>query len=216
VTPYLVHIGYGLMLCALVSRDILWLRTILICAQSFLAVYAWRVNVQSIAWWNVAFVAINTVWVIVIVRQRRAVTLSPELSRLHRKYFAALSATEFARLWKRGHRETIPAGTTLTSRGNFPASLYFLLSGEVNIRRSQGETTSLPGGYFIGEMSLLTGEPSTADAVVETAVKVIRWSTDDLAGIKSSDSGLWTKIQSVLGHDLVEKLKRSRLPDLRS
>lgn len=207
MTPYLVHIGYVLMLAALLSRDILWLRSILVCAQSLLATYAWHMGVHSIAWWNVLFVSINIVWVIVIVRQRRAVTLAPELARLHRKYFAALSAPEFLRVWRKGRHETLQAGSFLTHHGASPESLYFLLSGHVAVRHRHDGVTRLPAGYFVGEMSLLTGEPSTADAVADGVVKAIAWSAEEMAAIKRGDPILWAKMQSVLGHDLVEKLR---------
>lgn len=208
MTPYLVHIGYGLMLCALVSRDILWLRAILMGAQSFLAAYAWRVNVHSIAWWNIGFVVINTVWVIVILRQRRDVTLPPDLKRLHQRYFAALSPPEFLRLWRRGRHQTIEAGASLTDLGSVPESLYFLLSGRAAVHLRPGES-SLPAGHFVGEISLLTGDPSSADVRADGAIKAVTWSAAELRAIKDSDALLWTKIQSVLGHDLAEKLKRS-------
>jgi CRP-like cAMP-binding protein len=177
-------------------------------AQSFLAVYAWRVNVHSIAWWNVGFVAINTVWVIVILRQRRAVTLTPELNRLQQRYFAALSPPEFLRFWRQGHHQTIDAGMSLAQLGTVPESLYFLLSGRVTVRLHPGES-SLPAGHFVGEISLLTGDPSSADVSADGTVKAVVWPAADLRAIKGSDALLWTKIQSVLGHDLAEKLKRS-------
>ena len=37
MTAAIVHLGYSLMLCALVARDILWLRGTLVLAQSVLA-----------------------------------------------------------------------------------------------------------------------------------------------------------------------------------
>lgn len=211
MTPYLVHVGYALMLCALVARDILWLRSILICAQSVLSAYAWGMGLTGMGLWNAGFVAINTVWVIIILRQRRAVTLPPELKRLHQRYFAALSPPEFLRFWHQGRHQTIASGASLTELGTIPESLYFLLSGHVAVRLRPG-VSSLPAGHFVGEISLLTGEPSSADVSADGIVKAIAWPTEDLKAIKDGNALLWTKIQSVLGHDLAEKLKRSARP----
>ena len=57
------------MLCALVARDILWLRGTLVLAQTILGLYAWGAGIQAIAAWNVLFVLINLTWVVKILRE---------------------------------------------------------------------------------------------------------------------------------------------------
>ena len=207
MTPYLVHVGYVLQLAALLSRDILSLRSLLIVAQSILATYAWLMGVRPIAAWNAVFVTINIVWVIVILRARRAVKLPPELVPLHEKHFAALSAPEFLRLWRKGHGETLASGSVLTRRDQYPESLFFLLSGQVTVNRADVIPSPLESGHFVGEMSLLTGEPATADVVADNTARAMVWPAKELRAIQMSDARLWTKIQSVIGHDLVEKIK---------
>ena len=209
VTPYLVHFGYALMLCALVARDILWLRSILICAQSLLALYGWRIGIPSIVAWNSAFVAINVVWVILILRERRAVSLPAELGRLHESYFSALTPPEFLRLWRDGQRETLN-DDRLTREGAFPESLFFLLSGTVRVSHASDHVRDLEAGCFIGEMSVITGEPATADAVAVGTASVMRWPAERLHAVQQRDPVLWTKVQSVIGQDLVRKLGATR------
>jgi CRP-like cAMP-binding protein len=57
-------------------------------------------------------------------------------------------------------------------------------------------------------MSLLTGEMANADVDAMGDVEVIRWPTKDLRDVRQRNPSLWTKIQSVIGHDLVEKIQR--------
>jgi hypothetical protein len=57
-------------------------------------------------------------------------------------------------------------------------------------------------------MSLITGQPANADVDAVGEVEVIRWSARDVRGLRERSPGLWTKIQSVLGYDLVEKIRR--------
>lgn len=204
----LVHLGYTLMLIALLARDILWLRGILVISQSILAWYAGYRGVLPIAYWNLLFVAINSVWVLKILRERRAVALPDVLRLLHEQHFAALSPPEFLRLWSWGERATL-RDEKFVDEGSKPAALYFLLSGEVAILHGSSEVTHCGSGNFIGEMSLLTGEAATADVSALGAVEVMRWPVEKLAQVRSRNAGLWTKIQSVLGHNLVEKIRRS-------
>ena len=212
VTQYLVHIGYALMLFALVARDILWLRGMLVAAQSILSTYAAMIGVYSIASWNALFVVINIIWVARILHERRAVELPAELKPVYEKYFAALTAPEFLRLWSWGERKTV-RDRQLTTHNEHPQALYFLLSGEVAIHQGDRELTRLPPGNFVGEMSLLTGKVATADVCAVGEVEYIEWPMQQLARVRKQNPILWTKIQSVLGHDLVEKIKRASVFD---
>lgn len=201
----LVHTGYGLMLCALAARDILWLRGTLVLAQGLLAVYASRLGVWSIATWNVVFVLINITWVVKILRERRAVTLPEELRLLHERHFFALTPPEFLRWWQQGRREIV-RGDRLTTRDTFPEALVFVLSGRVRVTREGSHLVDLSAGQFVGEMSLITGKPATADAEVMGEAEIVRWPLADLQALRRRDPAVWTRVQSVVGQDLVAKI----------
>lgn len=208
IEQYLVHVGYTLQLFALLARDILWLRGLLVLAQSVLAYYAAYRGVPQIAFWNALFVVINTAWVIRILRERAAVQLPEELVPIHQKHFAALTPSEFLRLWSWGERKT-ERDTALVTEGSRPDALYFLLQGEVAVQHGAKEITHFGAGSFVAEMSLLTGDKATADVHALGEVEFMRWPTVKLRQVRTRNPGLWTKIQSALGHDLVEKIKRA-------
>ncbi len=193
------------MLGALAARDILWLRGTLIFAQGLLAIYAGRLGVWSIATWNVVFVVINIVWVVKILRERRAVTLTDELRLLHERYFFALTPPEFLRWWRQGRREIV-RGDRLTVRGEFPAALVFVISGRVRITRDTVHVADITAGQFVGEMSLITGTPATADAEIVAESEIVRWPVAELHTLRGRDAALWARIQSVIGQDLVTKI----------
>jgi len=210
-TPDLfVHIGYTLMLIALLARDILWLRAVLVCAQGNLALYAWTHGLVGMTAWNTLFVVINALWVLRILQERRAVRLPPELEPIHDAYFAAFSAKEFLRFWSWG--QSREAGGRLVQADTHPLELLFLQQGAVSVRRRDVEIARLPAGSFIAEMSLLTGEPTTADVDAPTPVQLRAWPVARLHELRARQPLLWTRLQSVLGHDLIEKLKRSAPP----
>ena len=207
---YLVHFGYLLQLFALLSRDVLWLRGILVAAQTVLAIYAYVRGPEFLPYvfWNVLFVAINSYWVVRLLRERAAVQLPEELKPLHEKHFAALMPAEFLRLWRDGEKHTA-VDTQLVREGTRPDALLFLLSGSVSVRRQGRQLAELSPGNFIAEMSLLTGEKTTADVVALGSIEYMAWPTGKLTRLRQRSPILWSKIQSVLGHDLVEKIRRS-------
>jgi CRP-like cAMP-binding protein len=207
---YLVHFGYLLQLFALLARDVLWLRGILVVAQSVLAGYAYLRGPEFLpyVYWNVLFVLINLYWVARLLRERAAVQLPEELRSLQAKHFAALSPPEFLRLWREGHRGTI-TDARMVRENTVPDALYFLLAGEVAISSEGRELARLGPGNFVAEMSLLTGERTTADANAVGVVEYMAWSAPILARLRTRNPMLWSKLQSVLGHDLVEKIRRA-------
>jgi CRP-like cAMP-binding protein len=209
---YLVHFGYLLQLFALLARDVLWLRGILVAAQSVLAFYAYLRGPEFLPYvfWNALFVLINLYWVARLLRERAAVQLPEELRPTYEKHFAALAPTEFLRLWREGRRAGV-TDTQLVREGTMPDALYFLLAGEVAVRHGAREFVRLGPGHFVAEMSLLTGEPTTADAHAVGAVEYMAWPAATLARLRTRNPMLWSKIQSVLGHDLVEKIRRADL-----
>ena len=208
IVQALVHVGYALMLCALLARDILWLRLLLVGAQSLIAAYALAHEVVAIGAWNALFVLINSVWVVLILRERRAVRLPDEMRALHERYFAALTPPEFLRLWGWAREESCDAAV-LTRDGERPRALYFLLEGSVSVRKNDQELARLGRGAFVGEMSLLTGGVATADSVALGRVVARIWPVSRLQMLRTRDPGLWTRVQSVLGRDIVEKIQRS-------
>jgi hypothetical protein len=206
---YLVHFGYLLQLFALLARDVLWLRGILVAAQSVLASYAYLRGPEFMpyVWWNVLFVLINLYWVVRLLRERAGVELPEDLVPTYQKHFAALAPPEFLRLWRAGRSGTA-RDSQIVREGTRPEALYFLLNGEVSVRSHGRELARLGAGSFIAEMSLLTGETTTADVHADGAVEYLAWPAADLARLRQRNPMLWSKVQSVLGHDLVEKIRR--------
>ena len=204
---YLANVAYVLMLVAFITRDVLYLRGLLVIAQSVVVVYTWHNGVHMISAWNALFATINAFMVVQILRERRAVVLPADLQSLYDRHFSALSPPEFLRLWNQGTRERVE-NQPLARAGQDPDWLYFLLGGTVRVSRGGGSDIDLPAGFFVAEMSLLTGAPANADVQAVGEVDVIRWSTRDLRALRQRNPGLWTKIQSVIGRDIVEKIHR--------
>ena len=200
-------LGYLLMLCAFVTRDILHLRSILVVAQSLIVVYAWRSGLPVIASWNVVFIGINTAMMVQVLRERRAVDLPPDLRSLYERHFSALSRPEFLRWWRQGQPQHL-VDVPLVHVGEHPEWLYFLLEGTARVSREGVTLVDLSRGYFVAEMSLLTGDPANADVQALGAVDVMRWHRKELEALRQRNPALWTKVQSVIGHDLVEKIRR--------
>ncbi|MGE0702317.1 MAG: Crp/Fnr family transcriptional regulator [Vicinamibacterales bacterium] len=203
---YLVDFAYILQLCGFITRDVLHLRTFLFVAQATVSFYAWRNGVPAIAGWNVVLACVNAYMASRIILERRAVALPDGLKPMYERHFSALTPAEFMRWWGQGRRETV-RDASLARVGEQPDWLYFLLRGTVRVARDKTAVTELPAGYFVAEMSLLTGQAAIADVDALGEVEVMRWDRRMLLNLRQQNPILWTKIQSVIGHDLVEKIR---------
>jgi hypothetical protein len=203
--PLLANVAYVLMLLAFVTADMLRLRLLLVSAQLCLLVYGIGNRLWVMPAWNLVFLGINGFMVVKILRERRELELPPDLREIHARHFTALTPREFLRFWNQGDRQTL-TDSDLAHQGEQPKWLYFLLSGTVEVRRNGVLVRELPPGYFVAEMSLLTGAPANADVRTKGTVEVIRWNRDALHDLRQRSAAFWTKIQSVIGRDLVEKI----------
>ena len=194
------------MLCALVARDMLWLRALLVAAQSTLTAYAWLTERPGMAAWNALFVMINAVWTLRIIRERRAVELPPELRAIHERRFGAFTPPEFLRFWSAARDRDFSAGRIVTA-GHAPPELMLVLVGEARVMQGNRTVATLRPGSFIAEMSLVADTVASADVVTLGDLRVRAWPMAEMRALRDRQPLVWSKLQSAIGHDLVEKLK---------
>ena len=206
MTHILVNLGYLLMLIALMVRDILWLRSILISGQLALAVVNIMTDNDFVAFWMSVFVIINTVQVIRILRERRQIEIPSDLIDLYEEVFPVMTRREFLYFWQTGTIHNAH-NDLLTEEGECQKMLSLILSGTVSVVRDKHEIAELTRGSFIAEMSFLSGDPASADVIAKGEVQYISWAQEKLRRLKQLNPQLLIKIQSVLGKDLADKVK---------
>lgn len=94
--------------------------------------------------------------------------------------FESLSKDAREFIARRLKTETFAAGETIVRQGDTGNSLYIIISGLVKVTRREKDGTSLElarlqGGDYFGEMSLLAGQPRSADitTLIDTATLVL-------------------------------------------
>ena len=202
----LLHLGYILMLIALVVRDMLWLRSLLISAQISLVFYALLQGNQLVAFWNFIFVGINTYQVIRIIRERKPIEIEPELLDLYKSTFHSMTPREFLNFWGMGQINEAEKGV-LIRQGENQNDLLLLLSGTVDVKQNGKPIAQLTRGHFMSEMSIITGEPASASVSSSGPVQYAAWNRAKLDNLKKMHPQLSIKLQGILGRDLINKIK---------
>jgi CRP-like cAMP-binding protein len=94
-----------------------------------------------------------------------------ELKRLG--VFADLTEHELQMLADELEERSFPEGSLALRKGTKSAGLFIILEGEVGVVIDDEERATLSTGSFFGEVSVLLGEPTTADIVARTALRCL-------------------------------------------
>lgn len=202
----LINLGYLLMLVALLMRDILWLRVILLTAQTALGFYGLFSDNHAMAAWNFIFVGINTARSVRLLVERRPIHLPRDQEQIYKQLFLSMSRREFLLLWEMG----MPGrsdGAQLVREGEAQRQLVLILNGEVVVRKAGQELARLKRGQFVAEMSFLSGDPASADVLAEGPVDYRAWPQDKLRALQQLNPALLVKLHHILGRDLTQKVK---------
>ncbi|WP_165789436.1 Crp/Fnr family transcriptional regulator [Billgrantia endophytica] len=196
-------------------RDMAYLRVITIVAAFFTLPYFYFQidSLYSALGWPmifivIAFIVINAFNLTVLLLQRRAVSLDQRQSWLHQHTFQMLSPREMLKILQPSVIRRCEAGETLVRQGEQPNRLILILDGAVHVHTSDTERATLRSGDFVGEMSFITGKPSSADVVASEPLDYLIWRRGDLESIYKRMPHLKDAMQSIIGADMARKLAR--------
>ena len=86
-------------------------------------------------------------------------------------YFDGLSDKTRKAIAKEGRVISYEAGRTIVDEGGAGVGFYLVLEGKVEVRKSGRVLATLGKGQFFGEMSVIDGQPRSADVVAVTATQ---------------------------------------------
>lgn len=205
-TLILLNAYYIFLTLALMAKEILWLRVIMILAGISIINYGLILGNDTIVIWNAVFLAINIVQVIRIMNERKPINLPDDIKDIYENIFTDVTKKEFFYFWNTGKTVDFMNERICTS-GKVQKELYLIIDGSVKVKRNENEIAVLTRGSFVAEMSFLTGEPASADVFTEGKSTLIAWSQEKLKNLKILNPNLYIRLQNILSKDLTKKLK---------
>ena len=204
----LVHIGAFLFLIAYLVRDQILLRGLIILGTVFYIVYYFFMETPlwSALLWNSSFVVINLIMIGVIYSDRASFVMSERERKLY-QVFNTLSPGEFKKLLKIADWFDGSSEEQITTEGEVPARLYFIIDGEALIARDDKKFIVGPN-VFIGELAYLVRKPATATVKLTDKVVGISWKTSSLIKLLASNPQMKIAFDGLLNQDLAAKLAR--------
>lgn len=110
-------------------------------------------------------------------------------------FFSDLGAIAIADIVGRLRSRSLSPGITVIRRGAVGESMYFLVTGEVEVHLGR-HVMSLHDGEFFGEMALLDRKPRTADVVTVTPCTVLVLNVTDFYQLAGHQPALISAIES--------------------
>ena len=204
----LVHIGSFLLLLAYLVRDQILLRAVIILGTIFYIVY--YIFMEAPLWsallWNVSFVVINLIMIVVIYSDKTSFVMSEKEAKLYQVFYT-LSPGEFKKLLKIANWFDGSSKEKITTEGEIPSRLYFLINGEALIARDDKKFIVGPN-VFIGELAYLTKKPATATVKLTDKVVGISWKATSLTKLLASNPQMKIAFDGLLNQDLAAKLAK--------
>lgn len=212
------NVSYVLIAFSYLVTNMLWLRVLAIVGLVAESVYFYVAGSGSL-WvaigWSVVFLAINTVQLLRLVRERRAAQLHADERLLKDGVFAPLSLQTFRRLMQAGQWHSRAVGTVLTVQHASVAQLFVLAQGSASVVVDGKAVASIHPGGIVGEMSFLTGATASATVTVSQEARIFEVDTAALRSLLASHEELRAQFHQALGADLAGKVLSLRGTQLR-
>jgi hypothetical protein len=227
-------VGYGLFVICFFCKDILYLRALAVIGQIALIPYYValfdNVNLDFAAghdlisgrlspyiglFCSVILVSVNLVYICLLLTERRSVLLTPIEKTVYELSFSSLTSRTFKRLFRLGKITNLKQRDLIICRNSKSTMLYLILDGSAEVELSSGQTKELNSGHFIGELSFITGDLTSANVrASQDNTTVLAWTKCDLVKFLDRDLVLSNAFDLILSTDVTGKLKRMNLPNI--
>ena len=204
------HLANVIYVFSYLVTDILWLRALAVLGG--FSSLTWTLTAPtpnpSFIGWTLVYNTINVVQIVRLWHQRRPLRLGPDEQALYAATFRTLTPREFRRLLTVGGWHEAPTRQVLIEQGTHPGRMLVLASGRAAVRVDGRDVATLGPGQFAGEMSFLTGAPTTAAVEVVEPARFVLWPTVELERFLGKHPDLRAALQLVIGKDLAAKIAR--------
>ncbi|MFI5343631.1 MAG: cyclic nucleotide-binding domain-containing protein [Chlamydiales bacterium] len=174
----------------------------------FLAGYSLP-GMTPLIFFNILIVIINGIQASLIITERLPAILPEHLRNLYLTVFRLLTTNEFLKILKLSEEITLNKGCILIVENQLVPKLLLITDGTVKITKKNALGIELPQGYFIGEMSYLTGKPANATVeVTSDHVSCFAWDKGLLDKLKDKDHDLFSKLEQSIAVNLIKKIER--------
>lgn len=207
---FLVHIAAITQVVGYLIRNQLILRTLLLAGTGFYVAYYWLYPTEPLwhaIYWGVALGMANLLSILLILKEQARFRMSLEEELLYRA-FDRMPPGQFRRLMSVAEFRTADPETVLTTQGQHPDELYYVIYGDILIDKDDRQIT-YPAASFIGELAMITSEPASATVRLKPGSTYVAWDRQKLSKLVRHRPGLQLAFDKLVTSDVAAKLQRA-------
>ncbi|MEQ6247540.1 hypothetical protein ABMC89_01475 [Sulfitobacter sp. HNIBRBA3233] len=121
----------------------------------------------------------------------------------------------FRALMQNAERSVARSQIVLTTQYEVPSALWFVLEGDLTLRREGIAPVRITAPCFVGDIAFLSGGFASATVSVAPGAELVRWPVDKLRRSLRHRERLKLTLEALIAQDLARKLSKSTPIELR-
>jgi len=206
----LVHVAAIFTLVCFMFRDQIKLRLFAALGDALLSAYYYLAFAEPLwnpMYWSIANVVINIGMIVILLREHRMSLLSDNEMTLFR-CLETLTPGQFRKLLKLATWHEVEEPVQLTTEGEPPDKIFYVLDGKVNIGK-QGRLLEREPKLFIGEIAFLRDKAATATVTTAAKALYVSWEQSELRALLKKNDDLKNAMGALLSADMADKVANS-------
>ena len=208
------HIYNLIYIIGFMIKNIIWLRIVMIIAAVFEILFYFLIHDTSLIYYGFGFIIVNMVQLYILFKDRLSLHFNENELLIYNLSFYALTKVNFRKLLNLSKLINLKEKTIILEEGVESNQLIFISKG-VAVVEMNGQTTAyISAGNFIGEMSYISHELTSAKVSSLTPIELYIWDRDDLTHLFSKHPEIEEGLKTVFNQDLVKKLSKMKVKKL--
>ena len=203
------HLSFLIVAISLAMKDIIFLRILGICSGIVGIFYNYFVTSDPL-WvpiiWLSIFIIINSSMISIFYFENKKSNLTFEDIEIWKTNFIGLSLREYKLIKKISSSEIYNIGDVLIHIGIKNKFLYFVNTGNLNVKRNNKILNTLSQGDVAGEMSFITESLPNADVIANEKSNCVTIDKTKLKSIMVKNPTLHLSITNLFNLNLTKKL----------
>lgn len=209
IVSLLIHLANVSYIIGSGFKKIILLRIFFVIGCALEALYLLLISPKDL-WagilWTTLIMLVNIVMIIIFIYEKGTFRLKEDERFLFQNVFPKMEKVNFKKMLNAGNWLSMPRGDVLLYENQTTDYLMLLFQGTVEILVADKQVAILYPGSFVGEMSFLTGELTTATAKAISDVKLYTWKKTELLKLLAKNQELDRDMRFVFSSDLIAKL----------
>ena len=206
-----VHLGQAFQSAGSFFKDMLFMRLFLVIGIGLEMVYQFngpekQEPLWALFFWSSLFILINLYQITILAFERMRSKLNEKERRLYEIVFPGMLKYNFKKLISKAHWKIVPKDTYLVNEGTHLPDLVLIYKGLAEVKHESTILAMLRDGQFVGEMSFLSGHPTTADVLSATDLEYVYWNKQALEELMTKSPEISADLQKIFNNDLIHKL----------